>query len=277
MMSVDCLAMSPGSRRVAGGCSALGKAATRASAHTDAVRDSSEILRGLARSYLFDGMAETVLAPLAAVVTTRRYVRGEYVWRLGDPAEEICVVLEGEVKDSVTDADGFELIHFVHGTGMTFGEPGFFAVDRHRVVENVALEPSELILMRRRELQPFIDRYPVIKDRVLERLASDLRWQSLMIMSVYRRSLADRVALRLLELVDSSNDGEPVTPKISQSTLASMIGVSRENVNRALAGLVSDGLVRYESGRYMIVDAAALRDRIGSDWPSVLRRDRRSV
>jgi CRP-like cAMP-binding protein len=243
------------------------------------VPDSSDILRGLARSYLFEELGEVAIAPLAEVVTTRRYVRGEYVWHIGDPAEEICVVLDGEVKDSVVDVDGFELVHFVHGPGMTFGEPGFFAVDRHRVVDNVALEPTVLIRLPRRELQPFIDLYPVIKDRVLERLASDLRWQSSMIMSVFRRSLADRVGLRLLELVDSSTatDGDPVTPKISQSTLASMIGVSRENVNRALAGLVNDGLVRNDHGRYVIVDKAALRERIGRDWPSVLRRDRRTV
>ena len=238
-----------------------------------------EVLRGLTRSYLFEGLTPEELAPLAAAVGTRRYVRGEYIWRLGDPAEEICVVLEGEVKDSVTDADGFEVVHFIHGPGMTFGEPGYFAVDRHRVVENVALEPSVLIRLPRRELQPFIDRHPVIKDRVLERLASDLRWQSSMIVSVFRRSLADRVALRLLELVDSSKPagGPPVTPKITQSTLAAMIGVSRENVNRALAGLVSEGLVRHEGGRYVIVDEPALRELIGRDWPPVLRRDRRQL
>lgn len=235
--------------------------------------------RGLARSYLFEGLTAEELDPLAAAVGTRRYVRGEYVWRLGDPADEVCVVLEGEVKDSVMDADGVEVVHFVHGPGMTFGEPGYFAVDRHRVVDNVALEPSVLIRLPRRELQPFIDRHPQIKDRALERLASDLRWMSSMIVSMVRRSLADRVALRLLELVDSSRSAgdPPVTPKISQSTLAAMIGVSRENVNRALAGLVGEGLVRHEGGRYLIVDESALRERIGRDWPPVLRRDRRHV
>jgi DNA-binding GntR family transcriptional regulator len=67
----------------------------------------------------------------------------------------------------------------------------------------------------------------------------------------------------------------PATPEISQSTLAAMIGVSRENVNRALATLVSDGLIRREKGRYVILDEARLRDRIGRDWPLAGRRDRR--
>lgn len=53
--------------------------------------------------------------------------------------------------------------------------------------------------------------------------------------------------MRLLKLAESRperSSGEAMTPWISQSTLAAMIGVSRENVNRALAALAIDGAVR---------------------------------
>lgn len=242
------------------------------------MRVQPDVLAGLARSYLFEGMSAAELAPLAAAAITRSYARGEYVWREGDAADEICVVLSGEVKDSVVDADGFELVHFVHGPGMTYGEPGFFAVDRHRVVANVALCPAVVLRLPRRALEPFMASHPVVKDRVLERLASDLRWQSAMTVSLLNRPLGDRIALRLLELIDSSSaagSGAPATPKISQATLAAMVGVSRENVNRALAGLAAEGLIRQDAGRYVVVDEAALRARIARDWPTVRRRDRR--
>src|SRR5262249_31805260 len=156
----------------------------------------------------------------------------------------------------VVDADGFEVVYFIHGPGMTFGEPGYFAVDHHRVVSVQALTASVVIRLGRANLTPFIEAHPVIKDRVMERLASNTRWQSTMIASMFRRPLADRVALRLLELADSSGekvDGAPVTPKIAQSTLAAMVGVSREHVNRALAALAADGYIRAIGGRYVIV------------------------
>lgn len=57
--------------------------------------------------------------------------------------------------------------------------------------------------------------------------------------------------------------------------LSAMIGVSRENVNRALASLVVAGYVRYDAGRYVIVDDSRLRERLGRDWPLAERRDRR--
>ena len=100
-----------------------------------------------------------------------------------------------------------------------------------------------------------------------------------MISSQAKRPLADRLLLRLLELIDSSPErvsGLPATPKISQSTLAAMIGVSRENVNRAVAELTTSGLIRQDRGRYVLLDEERLRRQVARDWPLVRRRDRRS-
>jgi CRP/FNR family transcriptional regulator, cyclic AMP receptor protein len=236
------------------------------------------VVGGLARSYLFEDLTRDGIGPLAAVSTTRTYVRGERVCHFGDRADEIWVVLTGEVKDSVIDAEGYEVIHFVHGPGMTLGEPGFFAVDHSRIVEVIAVETSTLIWLRRRDLVPFMQDHPQVKDRALEALASNSRWQTTMLSSMARRSLTDRLILRLLELAESSPErgsGEAMTPKISQSTLAAMIGVSRENVNRALAALAIDGTIRQEGGRYVLVDEVRLRREIARDWPLAGRRDRR--
>jgi CRP/FNR family transcriptional regulator, cyclic AMP receptor protein len=245
-----------------------------------AVRESPDIVRGLRRSYLFEGLSADQLAPLAAVVTTRRVARGESVCRVGDDADEIYMVLSGEVKDSVVDADGCEVVHFLHGPGMTFGEPGFFALDHRRIVEVIATEPTVLLRLGRREFVPYMARYPVIKDHVLAKLASNQRWQTTMISSLATKSLIDRLVLRLLELVDSSpqrRDGLSITPRVSQTTLAAMIGVTRENVNRALATLMSSGAIRQENSRYVLVDEEGLRRRVARGvGPVAARHDRRS-
>lgn len=242
------------------------------------MQQGHDVLAGLSRSYLFEGMTPEQLGPLAAAGTTRRLVRGEFIFHLGDPADEIFVVLSGELKTFVVDTDGYEVVHFLHGPGMTVGEPGYFSVERSRIVETVAVVPSTLIRLHRRELAPFMERHGNVKDRALEGLASNTRWQTTMISSLATRPLADRLVLRLLELVDSSPErlpGQAVTPKITQSTLAAMVGVSRENVNRALAALMTDGSIRHERGRYVLVDEERLRRDLGRDWPLVGRRDRR--
>lgn len=242
------------------------------------MQGSEDVLGGLRRSYLFEDLKDDELAPLVAVSSTRVLVRDERLWRIGDPAEEIWVVLSGEVKDSVLDADGFEVVHFIHGPGMTLGEPGFFAVDCVRVVEAVAVGPTVVVRLDRRALAPFMATYPSVKDRALEGLASWVRWQTTMTSSAARRSLSDRLILRLFELAESTRDlasGESATPKISQSTLAAMVGVSREQVNRALGALAAGGSIRREGGRYVLVDEERLRREISRDWPLAGRRDRR--
>lgn len=242
------------------------------------MREVHDLLRGLSRSYLFEGLTSAQLAPLAATATTRTLVRGEYLCHLGDPAHDLYVVLSGEVKSSVMDAEGNEVIHHLHGPAMTLGEPGFFAVEQTRIVEIIAVQQTVLIRLGRRELVPFLQRHPSVKDRALEGLASATRWQTTMISSLLSRSLADRLLLRLLELVDSSPQrraGLAVTPKISQSMLAAMLGVSRENVNRALAALAVDGAIRHDKGRYVLVDEQRLRRALARDWPLAQRRDRR--
>ena len=238
-----------------------------------------EVAAGLLRSYLFEGMTTEQVEPLAGVSATRRLVRGEYVWHAGDPADELYVVLSGEVKDCIIDVDGNEVIHFTHGPGMTLGQPGFFSQERYRILDSVAMTPTTLIRLARANLCPFLEQHGVVKDRALEGLASDLRWQTNLISSLLTQPLAQRLILRLLELIDPAPDRQPgkaVTPKITQSTLAAMIGVSRENVNRALAALALDGAIRMEGGRYVLVDEQRLRCEAAQGWPLGLRRDRRT-
>ena len=241
--------------------------------------DSQELIRGLLRSYLFEGMTAGELETLAPVSTTRRLVRGEYVWHADDPADELYVVVVGEVKDCVVDMNGNEVIFFLYGPGMTFGEPGFFAQEHSRIVDSIAMMPTTLIRLARRDLWPFLEQHGVVKNRALEALASDVRWQANVISLLSTRNLAERLVLHLLQLADSSNEtqsGHAVTPRITQSTLASMIGVTRENVNRALAALALDGSIRMEGGRYLLVDEEGLRREVAQGWPLGRRRDRRN-
>lgn len=240
---------------------------------------ADERYTGLARSYLFERLPPADLAPLAAVATTRTVGRDEHVWHAGDRADELYVVLRGEVADGVLDADGRQVVHTIHGPGMTFGEPGYFSVERDRSVSSVAITQATLIRLDRRDLDPFLDRHHHLKDRALQGLAGTVRWAGSVMASLATRSLTDRIVLRLLELADANPQRfacHPATPPVTQSTLAAMTGVSRENVNRSLAALTAQGLIRRDGNRYVLLDDARMRREVARDWPVLARRDRRS-
>ena len=168
-----------------------------------------DILSALRRSYLFEDLTTDDLRSLAATAVVRRLVPREVLWPIGAPADEICVAASGEVKATVVNLDGDEVIHSVYGPGMTFGEPGFFAIDHVRIVETSAVQHSAVVVLHRRELAPFMQRHPEVKDRALEALASNTRWQTTMISALSSRPLADRLILRLLELADTNPTGRP--------------------------------------------------------------------
>jgi CRP/FNR family transcriptional regulator, cyclic AMP receptor protein len=231
-------------------------------------------------AYLFEGLSPAEVESLAREAALRRLERGEYLWHVGDPANELVVIASGQLKDSIVTEDGDEIVHSFFGTGMVVGEPGFFATERNRVMAVVAVEPSTMLVIRRDPLMRFLHRHPQVVIRALEGLASTARGQTELIAALARRPLQERVLLRLLELAETipRGDGDvAVTPRISQSTLAAMVGVSRENVNRALAALAAEGDVRIDGGRYVLPDPDRLRREVSSGWPPLVRRNRRSA
>jgi CRP-like cAMP-binding protein len=186
--------------------------------------------------------------------------------------------VSGQLKDSVVTVDGDEVVQSVYGPGMVIGEAGFFAPERNRVMAGVALEPCTILELRRQQLLPFLLRHPSVMVRLLEGLSSFARGQAEIIAALARRPLPERLLLRLLDLAETNAtaDGVGVTPRISQATLAAMVGVSRERVNRALAALAAQGCIRIERGRYVLCEPERLRREVAGGWPLLARLNRRS-
>ena len=219
---------------------------------------------------LFDDLSPAELEPLARSATVRRVVRGEHVFEAGDPADALYVVASGQLRDAIYSDEGAEITHSLWEPGQCFGEVGFFARGRTRVMSVLALEPSTILVLGREPLTSFLERHPSVALKLLEKVASNSQWQTGMFLTLSRRPLADRVVLRLLDLAETSGSSDAAlatAPRISQSTLAAMVGASRENVNRTLAGLTTAGILRTEAGRYLIDAPDAVRRRIVADWP----------
>jgi CRP/FNR family cyclic AMP-dependent transcriptional regulator len=229
-------------------------------------------------TYLFEDLSAAEVEPLARSATLRLTERGEYLHHVGDPADELYLVASGQLKDSIVTEDGDEVVHTFYGPGMLIGEPGFFATERNRVMAVIAVEPTTVLVLWRAHLEPFLLAHPRVITRAIEGLASVARWQTQLIAALSRRPLQERLLLRLVELAETNatnDEGFGVTPKISQATLAAMVGVSRENVNRALGALAAEGTIRIESGGYVLPDLDRLRTETLDGLPILERRNRR--
>ena len=97
--------------------------------------DRQEVVGGLLRSYLFEGMSAWRSSRLR-----QRPRRGgwygasmSFIWATGRRA--ICCAV-GRGEGLVVDINGHEVIHFMHGPGMTLGEPGFFRQEHYRILDS---------------------------------------------------------------------------------------------------------------------------------------------
>src|SRR5579884_2667180 len=166
-----------------------------------------DLVRLLLNTYLFADLTPVEVEPLAARALVRLYRRGEYVFRVGDPPLTLHVVASGQLKESVVTIDGEEIITEVFTVGAVFGEPGLFARGGGRVVDVVAMQPSEVVAIAREPLIDFLLRHPPAVLRMLEGLAAQARTSVEDLSNVAFRRIQDRLVLKLLELVDTH--GEP--------------------------------------------------------------------
>lgn len=222
----------------------------------------------LARTYLFRDLPPEKLAGYAARTRRRRYPRGTYIAREGDPCDDIFILASGTVKGSRIGPDGGELVDLLmFRRGEIFGEPGALIDGARRVVDGLALEDTECLLLHRDELLRMLEEDPVLMRRMLAHLAELSRERVRVLSGVAFLDVAGRVATRLMQLAvthgQPCENGIRIDLKLSQRMLAGMVLASRESVNRALGSLIAEGAITQESGTIVIRDSALLRDHTG--------------
>lgn len=226
-------------------------------------RTDGDDVEVLLNTYLFRDLNPAGLGSLLPFVHRQRLRRGSYFYRIGEPSEQLWVLVSGQVKMLMLTPEGEETVLDVVMPGEMFGLPGLFSSDRRRIGESVATEPCVALSIEREALTRFLGHHPAAMGRLVTRLADLVREYAEAIALAAHDDLRGRVVRRLLDLAalhgESRPEGIRIGARISQETLAGMIGASRPKVNRALTELVADGHISLDAGWLTILDAARMR------------------
>lgn len=221
--------------------------------------DPAEVLLGTA---VFRDLTRRDVEELLPFVRQVRFARGEGVWSEGEPASELYVVAEGQLKSYRVSRDGGEVILEIVSSGEITGEPGLFHPSAVRFVCVSAMEPTLCLAVPREPLLEFMTRHPAAMRRMLESLSEVAIRAAYSLTGVAFDDIRRRVARTLLALAEEQGEatesGVRIRLKLSQTTLAAMVAASRENVNRALAQFVSHGAVSQRDGYFFVHDHKAL-------------------
>ena len=210
---------------------------------------------------VFGGLADDVLDELARRARLARFAKGDGLYRRGDQADNLMVILSGRVKISNITDDAREVVLNFLGAGDLNGE--LAALDgKGRSADATALEPTEVAILYRRDFIPVLERNPQALFEIVAVLAEKLRMASAMVEHSLLQ-MSGKAANGLLRLADQHGrkvaDGVLVDLKISQRDLGGYIGLSRENTSRELGRLKDEGLIRVDGSQIVILDMKGLQ------------------
>lgn len=215
----------------------------------------------LAQHFLLKHLSPDDLSRLAALSTTKKLQAGEAVFMKGDPGNSMMAVLSGRVRICAYSAGGREVVLNVIKPGDVFGEIAMID-GGDRTADAFAMEATELLVLSRRDFMPFLESNPSVCVKLLEVMCRRLRWTSEQLEDVNFLDLRSRLAKRILYLVDNNGDQpngqQPAGVRISQHLLASMIGTSREAVNKQLRFWEEEGVIDVRRGSITVLS----RDRL---------------
>jgi CRP-like cAMP-binding protein len=212
----------------------------------------------LAATEFFSAATSDVLRALVATSTERDLVRGDVLFKEGDPAEAIYVVVKGRLAIAIANPiDHRETVVSLMEPGDLFGEMAMLD-DGPRSAMARALEPSSVLEVPYAAVLDLFRQQPDLLWGVTRLLAQRLRVMDETLADSVFLDVTGRTAKRLLELSDGSDD---FTLPVTQEELAGMVGASRERVNKAIASFIRLGWIEQHDRKYTIRKRESLQIR----------------
>jgi len=193
--------------------------------------------------------AKTLLAAVGEGSATRDYQKAQPIFAQGDRADAVFFVQRGKVKLTVLSRQGKQAVIALLGPGDFFGE-GCLAGQPVRMATATAMTESAIVRLPRQTMIRALHRDAVFSELFTTYLLSrNIRMEEDLVDQLFNSS-EKRLARILLLLANFGKEGrpEPVVPKISQETLAEMVGTTRSRISHFMNKFRKLGFVQYNGG-----------------------------
>lgn len=212
---------------------------------------------------LFAAVTDSELASLVRDFTRREFRAGETIFEQGDQGEVLYLIEAGQVRIFVQGRDGQELSVIVHGPGDIFGEMALID-NLPRSASAVAAEEAVVYALSREHFREHMRRSFQLALNFMTAMSLRLRHSSEMVGNLALLDVPSRLARKLLDLAQTHGQPEGAGIKIDQvlkqNELASLLGTTRESVNKALSHFKKQNLIKVEQGNYTLLNLEALRE-----------------
>jgi len=217
------------------------------------------ILGTLRGCQLFMGLPQNDLESIAEATVIKALDKGEYLFHEGSPAIGFYVVQRGSINVHRVNAVGKEQIIHVFRAGESFAEAAL-AGDRGYPADARALEPSQVLLVRKTEILTLLRRQPELALRMLGSMSAHLRVLVGQLEDLTLKDVETRLAHWLVKRCPDPQSDHPVPIELpmTKRVLAAELGTVSETLSRTLAKFRKQKLVAVKGKTVTILSPARL-------------------
>ncbi|MEQ1530777.1 MAG: Crp/Fnr family transcriptional regulator [Methylococcales bacterium] len=218
-----------------------------------------EVFQGLKKIPFFAPLTDDVLNSLVAKAKSSKFPKNGTIIAEGDDTSSLYIILSGKVRVFTSDDKSKEVTLLIQEPGSYFGELALLT-DEPRSASVVALEKTVCAVIAKADFLNWLKLNPDVSIDLLGVLSEKIRHLTDKVKQLALSNVYERVISTLKELAHEENGMQIIHNRPTQQDLASMVGSSREMVNKVMIELTKGG--------YVVVEEKTLRimKKLPSSW-----------
>jgi len=222
---------------------------------------SERILAAIRSLPVFRGLAPEDQRRLAVLAEVREFQRGDHVWRAGEPAEYLTVIVRGRVK-IVRHGETGDVILELFGEGEPVGAIAVYNYMPYPA-SAVCLEPVTLLMVPRRDYFELLDRNPDFARAIIRELTKLVVALTRKVEEMRGQRVETRIAQLFLTLAErmgrETKEGTEIPLQLSRQEVADLVGTTVESTIRVLSRWGREGVLITGQARFVIPSRDRLR------------------
>jgi CRP/FNR family transcriptional regulator, cyclic AMP receptor protein len=210
-----------------------------------------EVFIGLKNIPLLSKLCDEALFSLADRAKSVKYPKQAMIITEGDETSSLYIVLSGKVRVFSSDDKSKEVTLLIQEPGSYFGEIALLS-DEPRSASVVSLEKTTCAVISKGDFINWLMNHPEVAVTLLGVLSEKIRHLTDKVRQMALSNVYERTVKALQELAVTEGDISVIHNRPTQQDLASMVGASREMVNKIMHELTKGGYVSIEDKALII-------------------------
>ena len=208
---------------------------------------------------LFAGLPSADIETIAGMAVSKNLVKGEYLFRQGDPAEGFYVVQKGAINVHRTSASGKEQVIYIFRPIESFAE-GALTISDGYPADARAMMPSAVLLVPKAGFVDLLRQRPELALSMLGSMSQHLRVVVGLVDDLTLKDIETRLANWLLKRCrrPRTNAPQPIQLDRTKRVLAAEMGTTSETLSRTLAKFRAQKLLTVSGKTITILQPLAL-------------------